>query len=102
MVSGWLACFPRTMTEINVCCSNEKIPSAFIITGPSISAQDLLFEQLSEKLQALVPSRFVTLKSSDAGNLKAVLKKIIGDVTARASGDEDDGEVAVSKDVSCH
>ena len=28
-----------------------KIPSAFILTGPNIASQDLLFEQLSETLQ---------------------------------------------------
>jgi origin recognition complex subunit 3 len=79
--------------------SGDRIPSAFIITGPNIASQDLLFEQLSESLQNSVKSRFVRLRSTDAGNLKVTLKKIIRDVSARASDDEDDVEVAVGHDV---
>ncbi|KAK5987306.1 Origin recognition complex subunit 3-like protein [Cladobotryum mycophilum] len=68
----------------------DRIPSAFIITGPNIASQDLLFEQLSETLQSASPSKFVRLRSSEAVNLKAALKKIIRDATSQTS--EDDGE----------
>ncbi|KAG5924941.1 hypothetical protein E4U61_004844 [Claviceps capensis] len=62
-----------------------QIPSAFIITGPNIASQDLLFEQLSESLpQRSSPSRFVRLKSSETLTLKAALKKTIRDATACA------------------
>ncbi|KAF4978044.1 hypothetical protein FZEAL_5509 [Fusarium zealandicum] len=68
----------------------ERIPSAFIITGPNIASQDLLFQQLQETLQQTTPCRFVGLRSSEASTLKATLKKIIRDVTAKTSDDEDD------------
>ncbi|KAF5653428.1 origin recognition complex subunit 3 [Fusarium sp. NRRL 25303] len=70
--------------------SGDRIPSAFIITGPNIASQDLLFQQLSETLQQTTSSKFVGLRSSEASTLKATLKKIIRDVTAKASTDEDD------------
>ena len=78
---------------------DDKIPSAFIITGPNIASQDLLFDQLSEALQIRAKTVTVRLRSGDASNLKAVLKKIIHDVTASTADDEDDLELAVGKDV---
>ncbi|KAI2467714.1 origin recognition complex subunit 3 N-terminus-domain-containing protein [Annulohypoxylon bovei var. microspora] len=78
--------------------STGKIPSAFIITGPNLASQDLLFEQLSESLQHQVDAKVVRLRSGDASNLKAVLKKIIHDVTARETDDEDDLQLAAGKD----
>ncbi|KAF4465306.1 origin recognition complex subunit 3 [Fusarium albosuccineum] len=68
----------------------DRIPSAFIITGPNIASQDLLFQQLSETLQQATPSKFVGLRSSETSTLKATLKKIIRDVTAKVSDEEDD------------
>ncbi|KAF4342675.1 origin recognition complex subunit 3 [Fusarium beomiforme] len=70
--------------------SGDRIPSAFIITGPNIASQDLLFQQLSETLQRTTSSKFVALRSSEASTLKATLKKIIRDVTAKVTTDEDD------------
>lgn len=61
----------------------------------------MLFEQLSETLQGSTPSRFVRLRSSEASTLKATLKKVIRDVTAKVSdGDEDDLQVGHGQDVS--
>jgi origin recognition complex subunit 3 len=77
----------------------DKIPSGFIVTGANIASQELLFEQLSEDLEENSHAKVVRLRSADASNLKATLKKIIHDVTARASVDGDDLEVAVGKDV---
>ncbi|RYP93505.1 hypothetical protein DL770_000389 [Monosporascus sp. CRB-9-2] len=74
-----------------------KIPSAFIITGPNIASQELLFEQLSETLQTRAKTKAVRLRSGDASNLKALLKKIIHDATARATEEEADLEVAGRK-----
>ncbi|KAJ4272231.1 Origin recognition complex subunit 3 [Fusarium torreyae] len=68
----------------------DRVPSAFIITGPNIASQDLLFQQLSETLQQTTSSKFVGLRSTEASTIKATLKKIIRDVTAKASDDEDD------------
>ncbi|KAI2640519.1 origin recognition complex subunit 3 N-terminus-domain-containing protein [Hypomontagnella submonticulosa] len=78
--------------------SRGKIPSAFIITGPNLASQGLLFEQLSEVLQPKVDAKVVRLRSGDASNLKAVLKRIIHDVTARETDDENDLELSTGKD----
>ncbi|TQV95700.1 origin recognition complex subunit [Cordyceps javanica] len=69
----------------------DKIPTAFIVTGTNIASQDLLFEQLSETLQS-GSGRFVRLRSTEAGSLKAVLKRIIRTGTSKATGDEEDTE----------
>ncbi|KAF6808081.1 origin recognition complex subunit [Colletotrichum sojae] len=76
----------------------SKIPTAFVITGPNIASQDLLFEQLSETLQESSRSKFVRLKSSEAPNIKAALKKVIEDATSRGSSDDGDVEVALGQD----
>lgn len=80
----------------------KKIPVAFIITGPNIASQDLLFEQLAESLSDTARARVVRLRSAGAPNLKAALKKIIRDAAARGlegREDEDGGEVSVGEDV---
>ncbi|KAI0447920.1 origin recognition complex subunit 3 N-terminus-domain-containing protein [Xylaria telfairii] len=76
----------------------DKIPSAFIITGPNIASQDLLFEQLSETLQHEANAQIVRLRSGDASNLRAVLRKIIHDIVSKDSIDGDDLDLTTSKD----
>lgn len=78
----------------------SKIPAALIVTGPNIASQELLFEQLAESLGVAVQGRCVRLRSAEAPNLKATLKKIIRDVTRPNSGDEDDADLALGIDVS--
>lgn len=69
-----------------------KLTAGFIITGPNIASQDLLFEQLSERVRTTASAKFVRLRAADAPNLKAALKKIIRDSTVRnADEDEDEG-----------
>ncbi|XP_044714923.1 origin recognition complex subunit [Hirsutella rhossiliensis] len=68
----------------------DQIPAAFIITGPNIASQDLLFEQLSETLQRSFASQFVRLRSSEALTLKAALRKTIRDATASGSTSDDE------------
>ncbi|KFA74810.1 hypothetical protein S40288_03511 [Stachybotrys chartarum IBT 40288] len=68
----------------------DRIPAAFVITGPNTASQDLLFEQLSERLQQSTSSKFLRMRSSDAVTLKAALKKVIRDVTASLIQDDDD------------
>lgn len=75
---------------------DDQVPAAFIITGPDIAAQDLLFEQLSETLQRDSPSRFVRLRSSEASSLKTILKRIIQATTAISSENGSD-EVQVGE-----
>ncbi|CAI4216491.1 unnamed protein product [Parascedosporium putredinis] len=77
--------------------SGDKIPCAFVVTGPNLTSQDLLFEQLEETLVASEGNnKFVRLRSADASNMKAVLRKIIQDITCKAS-DDDDGQLTVGK-----
>lgn len=78
----------------------NKLPSAFIITGTNIASQAMLFEQLAEGLRTNTRSRVVRLRSADAANLKAVLKKVIQDATASGGLDDDDVEVSYGKDAS--
>ncbi|TGJ86931.1 hypothetical protein E0Z10_g1827 [Xylaria hypoxylon] len=75
-----------------------KIPSAFIITGPNIASQDLLFEQLSETLQHEAKAQVARLRSGDASNLRAVLRKIIHDIISKDSTDGEDLDLTTSKD----
>lgn len=78
----------------------SKMPAALIVTGPNIASQDLLFEQLAERLgHDVAPGRCVRLRSAEAPNLKATLKKIIRDVTRQVVSDDDDGELAAGIDV---
>jgi origin recognition complex subunit 3 len=77
--------------------AGDKIPAAYIITGPNTASQRLLFEQLADSLADLArPARFVSVRSEEARDLKGTLKKIVRDATARG-GDEDE-EVAVGRD----
>ena len=83
--------------------NSDKIPAGIIITGPNIASQDLLFEQLAETLCNATQAKFVRLRSAEAPHLKAALKKIIRDGTARGgSGDDehDDVGLSVGQDVS--
>ncbi|GAB1311293.1 Origin recognition complex subunit 3 [Madurella fahalii] len=76
-----------------------KITAGFIITGPNIASQDLLFEQLAEALCTSTQAKFVGLRAAAAPNLKAALKKIIREATAQVPDDEeDDLEVSVGQD----
>ena len=86
------------LTEID----SEKIPAAFIITGPNLASQQLLFEQLAESLRDSSPAKIVCLRSAEAPNLKTTLKKIIRVATSTVGGDEEDLEVSVGQDVSLH
>ncbi|KAI0972551.1 origin recognition complex subunit 3 N-terminus-domain-containing protein [Xylaria arbuscula] len=75
-----------------------KIPSAFIITGPNIASQDLLFGQLSETLHHEASAQTVRLRSGDASNLRSVLRKIIHDVVSKDSTAGDELDLTTSKD----
>ncbi|KAI0397883.1 origin recognition complex subunit 3 N-terminus-domain-containing protein [Xylariaceae sp. FL0594] len=75
-----------------------KVPSGFIITGPNIASQDLLFEQLSEALHREADSPVVRLRSGDASNLRGALRKIISDIMSKDSTDGEDADLTVSKD----
>ena len=92
--------FVRTAaTEPGVDSTTPVIPTAFILTGPNIASQDLLFDQLEETLNLEPTSKCVRLRSADCPNLKAALKKIIRDASFQASGpDDEDPELALPND----
>ncbi|KAL2182728.1 hypothetical protein L209DRAFT_697118 [Thermothelomyces heterothallicus CBS 203.75] len=75
----------------------EKLTAGFIITGANIASQDLLFEQLAERVRTTASARFVRLRAAEAPNLKAALKKIIRDATVRNAGEEEDGDLGVTQ-----
>lgn len=76
------------------------LPTGFIVTGPNISSQELLFSQLSNRLKQQVDGPSVLLRSGDAPNLKNALKQIIRACTeqkldlALAEGDSKDSFVS--------
>ncbi|GAB7354040.1 hypothetical protein MBLNU459_g4622t2 [Dothideomycetes sp. NU459] len=78
--------------------SSNKVPSAVILTGPSIASHGPLFDQLSKKITGSDESVFVSLTSSLAPNLKTLLKNLIQRATASdARDDDDDDEIGLAK-----
>ena len=69
----------------------ESIPTGLIVTGPNIASQELLFSQLAQRIKKESDghSIVVNLRSGDAPNLKASLKKIIRDATNEEHDEED-------------
>lgn len=79
----------------------EKIvPTGFIVTGPNIASQGLLFEQLSAHLRAEINGPAVVLLSGDASNLKGILKKVIRDATNQKTSLDEDDEISTGSSVS--
>jgi origin recognition complex subunit 3 len=70
-----------------------------IVTGPNIASQELLFSQLAERLKSHIHGPVVILRSTDASNLKTLLKKVIRDATNQKEDEEDELQMT-SKDVS--
>ncbi|KAL2065095.1 hypothetical protein VTL71DRAFT_4235 [Oculimacula yallundae] len=76
----------------------EKVPTGFVVTGPNITSQGLLFNQLAAHLKSQIDGPVVTLRSGDASNLKAVLKQLIRDATNQKSSMDDDEDISSHKD----
>jgi origin recognition complex subunit 3 len=70
--------------------TGNVIPTGLIVTGPNIASQELLFTQLENRVRSDLGSIVVTFRSSDASNLKTVLKKLIRDATNQDHGDDDE------------
>lgn len=79
--------------------NTDRVPTGFIITGPNIASQSLLFKQLSSRLKTEINGPVVVLRSGDATNLKAVLKQLIRDATNQRHGDDDEDGLAFVQDV---
>lgn len=72
--------------------ANGSVPAGFIVTGPNIASQGLLFQQLSERLKAEINGPVVILRSGGASNLKAALKQLIREATHQeANGENEEG-----------
>lgn len=70
----------------------DQIPAGFIVTGPNIASQALLFKQLSVRLKSDIDGPTVVLRSGDTSNLKAVLKQLIRDATNQKPNLDDEEE----------
>lgn len=79
-----------------------SVPAGFIVTGPNISSHSLLFTQLSVRLKTEVNGPIVVLRSSDASNLKAILKQLLRNTTSQRAGDEDEEGLSAGQDVCDH
>ncbi|EPE29227.1 hypothetical protein GLAREA_00387 [Glarea lozoyensis ATCC 20868] len=95
---GTLADVSQFVNDSEVYRSDDKLPSAFIVTGPNISSQSLLFNQLSTKLRSEINGPVITLRSGDATNLKSVLKIIIRTATNQLL---DEGGLSNDHNVGC-
>jgi origin recognition complex subunit 3 len=84
---------------LTVKLSDGKIPSAFVVTGPNISSQGFLFDQLATRLKSEADGPVVVLRSGDASNFKSVLKTLIRTATNQLSDSE---ELSSDRDVSRH
>ncbi|KAH8815106.1 origin recognition complex subunit 3 N-terminus-domain-containing protein [Xylogone sp. PMI_703] len=76
----------------------DRISTSFIVTGPNITSQDLLFEQLSERLSREINGPVITLRSGDATNLRACLKKLIRDATNQRPNGEEEESLSIQQD----
>ncbi len=72
--------------------NSNTVPAGFIVTGPNIASQSLLFSQLSARLKEEINGPIVTMRSGDASSLKAALKQLIRDATNQSSVDDEENE----------
>ncbi|TID16760.1 Origin recognition complex subunit 3 [Venturia nashicola] len=70
--------------------SGQRLPCGLILAGPSIAAHTTLFEQLAERISDETSTSFALVTSTDAPNLKTILKATIKSATARKSVDDDE------------
>jgi origin recognition complex subunit 3 len=73
--------------------SRQRLSCGLILAGPSIAAHTTLFEQLADSIVNETSSTFALVTSSDAPNLKTILKTIIKSATSRKSSDDDEMEL---------
>ncbi|RAL63424.1 hypothetical protein DID88_003845 [Monilinia fructigena] len=91
-----------TLVEVTSFVENEKVtdkvPAGFIVTGPNIASQGLLFEHISTRLSNEINAPVVTLRSGESPNLKGLLKKLIRDITHHKSNDEGEDDNYLEQD----
>jgi origin recognition complex subunit 3 len=91
------ALYALVVCLLTIYSSDGKIPTAFVVTGPNISSQGFLFDQLAARLKLEANGPVVVLRSGDASNLKSVLKILIRTATNQLSDSED---LSSDRDVS--
>ena len=97
--------FPRIFLASLLMFSSRlraRVPTGFIVTGTSLSSHSLLFKQLSKRLKTEINGPNVILRSSDAPNLKAILKQLIRNATNQRSGNGDEEGLSSEQDVCNH
>ncbi|PNS20338.1 hypothetical protein CAC42_5788 [Sphaceloma murrayae] len=72
--------------------TDPKIDSAILITGPTLSSQGLLTSQIYHRVKKQTRSSFVSFSSTEATNLKAVLKKVNAVISSRDHLHDDDDD----------
>lgn len=70
-----------------------RLPSAIVITGPSIASHGAIFEQIARRVTKTTSAAFVNLASNQASNLKTLLKHLIAAAAASSvSHYDEDGD----------
>jgi origin recognition complex subunit 3 len=72
---------------------HQRLPCGLVLAGPSIAAHATFFEHLAERIAGETSSSFALVTSTDAPNLKTLLKVIIRSAVARKSSDDDELEL---------
>jgi origin recognition complex subunit 3 len=85
------------LTDLSI---TGKVPTGFIVTGPNISSQELLFKQLSSRLKMNTSGPVTILRSGDASNMKSILKQLIRDATNQKPTADDEEGPSFEQDVS--
>lgn len=87
----------KYVNEATSGASSGRLPSAILITGPSLASHAKLFGQLASRLTVSSRRVFVGLNSSQAPNLKTLLKHLISRGTSsNVLIDEDDDETSAT------
>ena len=65
------------------CRYGGRIPTGLVLAGPSIASHGALFQQMAAQVKTETAAVVVILRSTNANNLKTVLKNLIKDATGQ-------------------
>lgn len=69
----------------------DKIPTGFIVAGPSIAAHHELFDAIARRIASEDAGTVLTVNAAQATSLKILLKHINQHVTLQTTGSREDG-----------